>query len=255
MSRMLRVEISPFGGTLHPINFQIKGNKPKKPKGYALHSTDLESVTGSPVISDMNVQCVTRGVIGREFVTPKVKDRKKGTTSEATLVTEQATATPTMPQTIPQPTRTTREEDECRSSEAGFGVLTHVSPDSDEREASQKQECSEKSGQVNFGVLTQHLFPTILPTPIAVPNLSTLLAGYDNIKKKILIDGLSRGFVIPSTIATNPPKFGYTNHKTVTENRELVQSKIDRELSLGRISGPFDNAPCEGFIVSVEARN
>ena len=134
-------------------------------------------------------------------------------------------------------------------AETGSGVLTHVSRDSSQQVLSREMGCLEDSGQLNFGVLTQHL-PTVLPTPIAVQGLARLLAGYDDSRKRILIDGFSKGFVIPSTIAANPAKFGYTNHKTVTENIDLVQSKIDHELSLGRIAGPFDNPPCDNFIVS-----
>ena len=89
-----------------------------------------------------------------------------------------------------------------------------------------------------------------LPTPIDVPKLDRLLSGYGEMEKRRLVDGFTRGFTIPSTISSDPCKFGYTNHKTVLSNMSVVQDKLDKELRLGRIAGPFVDPPFENFIVS-----
>ena len=89
-----------------------------------------------------------------------------------------------------------------------------------------------------------------LPTPIDVPKLDRLLSGYGELEKKRLIDGFTEGFTVPSTISSDPCKFGYTNHKTVNSNMSVVQDKLGKELSLGRIAGPFVDPPFEKFIVS-----
>ena len=80
--------------------------------------------------------------------------------------------------------------------------------------------------------------------------LSWLLDGYDSEKKQTLIEGFTHGFVIPSTIGSDPPKRGYINHKTVYQDPEITRQKLDKELSLNRIAGPFRYPPLHNMIFS-----
>lgn len=83
-----------------------------------------------------------------------------------------------------------------------------------------------------------------------VNRLAALLRGYDNMDKNILVAGFTYGFRIPSTISKDPPKHGYTNHQSVLVHMDIVQAKIDKEISKGRISGPHDHPPLTDMIIS-----
>lgn len=89
-----------------------------------------------------------------------------------------------------------------------------------------------------------------LPTPIRPDRLWAALDGFDSEKRLYLVRGFSKGFEIPSTIISDPPKFGYTNHLSATQEFEVVQRKLDKEALLGRIRGPFSSPPFNDFIVS-----
>ena len=106
------------------------------------------------------------------------------------------------------------------------------------------------SGSVSLGALAGSAIPSNLPTPISVTRLSSLLNGYDTEKKNRLIQGFSFGFNIPSTILMDPEKNGYTNHKSTMLHPEVTQKKLDIELELGRIAGPFKHPPLEKMVFS-----
>ena len=89
---------------------------------------------------------------------------------------------------------------------------------------------------------------SVLPTPVKVDILTKLLTDYDN--KDSLIHGFTFGFKIPSTIQFDPPKNGYTNHKSTDVHHDTVQAKLDKELALGRIAGPFESPPFQNMICS-----
>lgn len=80
-----------------------------------------------------------------------------------------------------------------------------------------------------------------------MPNqLYHLLKGYPN--KEFLYDGFSNGFLL-GFIGEECAIFG-SNRKSITDNLEVAQSKIDHEISLNRISGPFDSPPFDNFKIS-----
>ena len=86
-------------------------------------------------------------------------------------------------------------------------------------------------------------FYDIWPCPIRHHILDHWLSGYDSVKRSQLIKGLSQGFIIPSQISTNPLPPGYSNHSSAVENSQAVTDKLEKELSLSRIAGPFDSPP------------
>ena len=79
--------------------------------------------------------------------------------------------------------------------------------------------------------------------------LNSYLQGYDPLIREALTAGFTLGFRIPST-ATAIPTSGYTNHKSALQNQAIVSSKLQKELSLGRIAGPFETPPINGLIIS-----
>lgn len=91
--------------------------------------------------------------------------------------------------------------------------------------------------------------PKSLPTPVKVNKLHRLLAGYDSTLKGHLVSGFTYGFRINSSIlkqGTGIPK----NHKSARDNKDIVSSKLEKEISLGRVKGPFSKIPFSNFISS-----
>ena len=84
-----------------------------------------------------------------------------------------------------------------------------------------------------------------LPTPIVVDRLAAWLEGYDEEKKKILIDGFSFGFHVGFEGTTNNsiPK----NLKSALDMPDLVTEHIKKELEAGRLAGPFTQPPFDNF--------
>ena len=91
--------------------------------------------------------------------------------------------------------------------------------------------------------------PQSLPTPIKYRILSDLLTGYDKDEVKFLISGFELGFSL-----------GYQGERISRKARNLVschdkpeevQKKLQKEIALGRIAGPFVEPPFQdGFIIS-----
>ena len=82
-----------------------------------------------------------------------------------------------------------------------------------------------------------------LPTPIKVNKLTPLLDAYD--EKDFVIDGFSQGFDL-----------GYegdqlsqrcNNNLSVNMNIEAAMQKVQKEVELKRIPGPFEAPPLEHF--------
>ena len=87
-----------------------------------------------------------------------------------------------------------------------------------------------------------------LPTPIKVDDLSHWLEGYVN--KDYIISGFRHGFHLnidgqPDEISQN-----YHNHPSALAISDLVQSKINSEVTKGRTAGPFENPPFSPFTTS-----
>ena len=92
--------------------------------------------------------------------------------------------------------------------------------------------------------------PRKLPTPINVDRLSAYLKDYPVQTPQDIIIGFKEGFRIPSDLTVDPQKHQYTNHRSAVENKQLTQKKLNKELELQRIMGPFKRPPFEPFIVS-----
>ena len=93
---------------------------------------------------------------------------------------------------------------------------------------------------------TQKISKTNLPSPIQVKALSELLTGYSD--KAYLIKGFTEGFLIDFEGEDTP--LHASNAQTANLNPEAVNIKINKELALGRVRGPFLNPPFNNFKVS-----
>ena len=79
--------------------------------------------------------------------------------------------------------------------------------------------------------------------------MNTYLQGYDQHLRNKLYQGFLYGFPIFSSYRNNIVP-SYTNHRSALDNPIVVQSKIDKELCLGRIAGPFNSPPLPSMIIS-----
>ncbi|XP_013419981.1 uncharacterized protein LOC106180492 [Lingula anatina] len=89
-------------------------------------------------------------------------------------------------------------------------------------------------------ITTQNKTLQALPTPIKAKLLERYLHGYDEINKKYLIEGFNKGFALGIQGTVNP------NH--AKNHKSLSKAKIDKEIQLGRIMGPF-NEPLENSVI------
>lgn len=80
-------------------------------------------------------------------------------------------------------------------------------------------------------------------TPVNARKLNKLLHGYKH--QKYIIQGISEGFILhfqgPQAPLTSK------NSHTIQAQINIVREKIQKELSLGRIAGPFDHPPFPNF--------
>jgi hypothetical protein len=88
-----------------------------------------------------------------------------------------------------------------------------------------------------------------LPSPVNVNRLRVFLSGYTN-SPVDLVSGFQHGFRIPSSIVANPDKGDYTNHSSALLNPVAVSIKLEKEIMLGRISGPYPSPPFSDMIIS-----
>ena len=63
------------------------------------------------------------------------------------------------------------------------------------------------------------------------------------------MNGITKGFEIPSNIESDPLPPNYKNHRSSLQHFKAVSSKLDRELAEGKIAGPFPTKP-PGVILS-----
>lgn len=87
-----------------------------------------------------------------------------------------------------------------------------------------------------------------MPTTIKVEKLAQYLEGYDVEKKKYLIDGFTNGFKLEFQ-GERVYQFS-PNSKSATDRPDIVREKIQKELKLGRIIGPFDVCPFPNLKIS-----
>ena len=89
----------------------------------------------------------------------------------------------------------------------------------------------------------------IIPTPVRVSVLAQYLEGYDQESSDYLITGVSKGFSL-GTVGVVTPSVS-PNHSSVSPTSvKFIQTKLDKEISLGRIKGPYNEPPLSDFISS-----
>ena len=101
---------------------------------------------------------------------------------------------------------------------------------------------------INNFVPNKNFNSSNLPTPIKPYRLEVYLNGYNNWLKNYLLSGFTKGFRLDNIKFT-----AYDNDKTLNSARILpnkIKEKLDKEISLGRIVGPFDSSPLENLVVS-----
>lgn len=87
-----------------------------------------------------------------------------------------------------------------------------------------------------------------MPTPIKVDILERYLQGYDINLKAYLLQGFKEGFRLEFE---GESKFQQSpNLKSANENHILVTEKINKELALNRVAGPFNELPIKNLKVS-----
>lgn len=87
-----------------------------------------------------------------------------------------------------------------------------------------------------------------LPTPIKVEVLAKYLEGYNVQERQYILNGFSKGFSIFSYIVDTTGTC--KNLRSALERPDIVTTKIETEVSAGRIAGPFTVPPFIDFHVS-----
>lgn len=83
--------------------------------------------------------------------------------------------------------------------------------------------------------------PKILPTPANAVKLARYLEGYDSVLSHKIISGFMQGFELDYTGERR--SLLAPNLVSAREFPEVIDSKIQLEVALGRIVGPFDTPP------------
>ena len=90
---------------------------------------------------------------------------------------------------------------------------------------------------------------TLANSPINIKNLKQGLKEYPNsIHADILLQGFTHGFKLGFTGIRSPQMS--KNLSSVASNIGEVRRKIDKEVSKGRVAGPFDSPPLKNFKMS-----
>ena len=87
-----------------------------------------------------------------------------------------------------------------------------------------------------------------LPTPVIVERLEFFLSGYNHSIAVFLSSGFREGF--PLHYEGDPGSSDANNLISATENPEVVDAKISKELQAGRLAGPFRFRPFYPFRIS-----
>ena len=101
--------------------------------------------------------------------------------------------------------------------------------------------------QQHYGIPSpfQLLTPQNTPSPIKVDALIHALAGYDQEEVDFLENGFRNGFSLFSTVDNT--SYVAPNAKAALDNPQAVNEKLNKELSMGRIAGPYPVKPCLNF--------
>lgn len=92
------------------------------------------------------------------------------------------------------------------------------------------------------------LFQPSLPPPIKVERLRFLLDGYFHSTVTLLLLGFTHGF--PLHFEGELKSFSSGNLKSGLQNPTVVDAKLEKELELQRLAGPFGSLPSSPFRVS-----
>lgn len=86
-------------------------------------------------------------------------------------------------------------------------------------------------------------------TPVNVSELTTLLQNYPNIT---VADQLLHGFTFGFSLNYMGPRgpVSCKNMVSASENKDQLLAKLNKEIELGRIFGPFDVPPFKNFYCS-----
>ncbi len=85
--------------------------------------------------------------------------------------------------------------------------------------------------------------------PMNVQRCRKLFDGYDKLRLDNVVNNIEFGVKLHSSLVESCRDNDFYNHKSALDNHELVSEKIKKEVSLGRIAGPFSTKP-PGLIVS-----
>ena len=85
-----------------------------------------------------------------------------------------------------------------------------------------------------------------LPTPVRVNLLSVYLDGYDQEQRSYLINDFVNGFPL-GIVGLVPPSVSQ-NHSSVSPiHSKFIRTKLGKEISLGRVMGPYNKPPLPNF--------
>lgn len=87
----------------------------------------------------------------------------------------------------------------------------------------------------------QLLHPSKGPTPIKVNRLTYWLSGYDEDETYFLVQGFTNGFYLG--FVGECPGIESKNLNSALTKPEIIDKKIQKEISAGRVQGPFENKP------------
>ena len=86
-------------------------------------------------------------------------------------------------------------------------------------------------------------------SPVKIEVISQWLSDYPNsADREFILNGFTFGFRIPFS-GSREPRFA-KNHGSATKRPLIVSEKIEKEVSLGRVAGPFTLPPLKNLIVS-----
>lgn len=89
-------------------------------------------------------------------------------------------------------------------------------------------------------------------TPVKVDRLDYWLEGYDERVKSYLLDGFRHGFSLKCNHnpSAGSPNDQTGNHKSATDQPDVVRKLLSKEVAANRIAGPFDKKPYSDLHVS-----
>ncbi|XP_061170464.1 uncharacterized protein LOC133179795 isoform X1 [Saccostrea echinata] len=87
-----------------------------------------------------------------------------------------------------------------------------------------------------------------LPTPVQAHLLKHYLQGYDPFLSHYLVQGFTSGFSLGCSAYPKPRLC--RNHSSTTQHADYVLDKLQNEIDLGKIAGPYPSRPFQNFVWS-----